>query len=136
MEEAEIRHRLTRVWARLRFRWHTASAHPEVALQLQLLEIAREGDWRVGALRWHVGTPDLQLERGGERLAVELKADGKSPHRHQQAILRCLQEEGWEIAAWRPRDLPAIRRRLLGEEIRGVPLNAATPDDPLPDPLA
>jgi len=84
----------------------------ELWLLLQVLEVARQTRWRVAALNWPNGTPDLIIQRGSRWLAIELKSASESVSRRQREILEKLHQKGYQVQIWRPSDLEKIREEL------------------------
>lgn len=96
-----------------------------------VVELARWAKWRVhhqrpamtkrgwrSAIQGDSGWPDLVLVRGGEIIVAELKSEKGLLSGYQERWLSDLQDAGIEIHVWRPKDMDAIKARLLGESAR------------------
>ena len=103
----------------------------ENELQQSIIDYARMNGWRIfhaqtsrvqrkdGSVYYATagiadskGWPDLFMVKGRDRLAVEVKSDKGKPSTEQNEWLLALFEAGIDARVWRPRDWPAIERRL------------------------
>ena len=105
----------------------SAPAITEADFQKQITDLAELYHWQYLHLRpaqtakgWRtpvqgslgVGWPDLILVRGDRLMAVELKAEGKSPTVEQYDVLGVLNRAGVEIHIWHPADFDEIQAEL------------------------
>lgn len=93
----------------------------EKELRQSLVRAARGFGWRVyftwSSMHSPSGFPDLCMVKGERLVFAELKTESGKVSPDQEAWLADLRAAGAEVHLWRPADIDAAYRVLMGERI-------------------